>query len=47
MNKPQNDLSLLLVGAAPRVAVALVIIALLWVGLLWATGLPLAFIGLG
>lgn len=40
MRQANTTLRLLLVGAAPRLAIAGVIVALLWLGFLWATATP-------
>ncbi|MEM6275437.1 MAG: hypothetical protein AAF714_00690 [Pseudomonadota bacterium] len=40
MTPKQSFAGLLLVGAGPRLAVACVIILLLWGGFFWATGTP-------
>ncbi|MEO0913507.1 MAG: hypothetical protein AAFY59_11040 [Pseudomonadota bacterium] len=40
MNANTRTLRLLLVGAGPRLAIAALIVALLWMGFLWATATP-------
>ena len=40
MTKDRTMLRLLLVGAGPRIAVALLVVALLWAGFFWAMSSP-------
>ena len=40
MIKDRAMLRLLLVGAGPRIAAALIVVALLWAGFFWATSSP-------
>lgn len=40
MTKDRAMLRLLLVGAVPRIAGAVLVVALIWAGFLWATSTP-------
>ncbi len=40
MRPDVSNLRLLLVGAGPRLAIAIAIIVVLWLGFFWATGNP-------
>ncbi|MEM6589745.1 MAG: hypothetical protein AAF641_14955 [Pseudomonadota bacterium] len=40
MTSPKAPFRLLLIGAAPRLAIAAVIVALLWLAFFWATATP-------
>ncbi len=40
MRAPGQELRLLLLGSGPRLAVAALVVALLWLGYFWATATP-------